>query len=325
MSVTRTLYSIEGFARHIQFLTQDQQIYASKLAWISLGVAIAAHSTGRISVALLIYRIQGPCTWRSRLLIFIIGSVALTATGAFLFDFLQCSPPRALWDKYLVEKGNAHCPNDFFVGSFFQGFASYWCAMDFVLAGLPVTILWNLQMPRRKKIIIGSLLGLGVFAGICAAIKVSTLSTLKTDKDTTWIEDVLFIWDTNEINVIIVAACTATLLPLFRAIRTGGFHRKISVAVAGREADELTLRAVAIREARPSMSTQNTAGESDQQHPEVARLWSMGHNASSRNTRGSHPPDSILKQIRMDVSFEAADRSDEVIPNESVLYARNMV
>ena len=55
------------------------------------------------------------------------------------------------------------------------------------------------------------LLGLGVFAAICAAIKVAHIRTQTTDYDITWDTTSLLVWNTTEANVIIYAACLPTV------------------------------------------------------------------------------------------------------------------
>ena len=87
--------------------------------------------------------------------------------------------------------------------------------MDFILAGLPIFIVRKLQLSRQKKVGLAVILGMGVFAGICAAIKTSKLGGLSARSDFTWVTVTLLIWNGNEIMAIIIAACIPTLRPLF--------------------------------------------------------------------------------------------------------------
>ena len=87
--------------------------------------------------------------------------------------------------------------------------------MDFILAGLPIFIIWNLRLDRQRKVGVAIILGLGVFAGICAAIKTSQLGGLSARSDFTSVTVTLLVWNGNEILVIIIAACIPTLRPLF--------------------------------------------------------------------------------------------------------------
>lgn len=60
------------------------------------------------------------------------------------------------------------------------------------------------------------LLGLGVFAAVCAAIKVEHIRTQTTDADITWDTTALLVWSTAEANVIIYAACLPTISDFLR-------------------------------------------------------------------------------------------------------------
>ena len=65
---------------------------------------------GKISVALLILRIIGPnTTWRKLLLWGLMVSVFLINAVDCILTFVQCDPPKALWDSQLVSMGLAKC------------------------------------------------------------------------------------------------------------------------------------------------------------------------------------------------------------------------
>lgn len=66
---------------------------------------------GKVSVAFLIERIAGPSSWRKWLLRSISISIIISATITLAFFYAQCSPARAVWDKYLLKEGKAHCWN----------------------------------------------------------------------------------------------------------------------------------------------------------------------------------------------------------------------
>ena len=88
--------------------------------------------------------------------------------------------------------------------------------MDLLLALLPITFLYKLQISWKRKIILGMLLGLGVFAAVCAAIKVAHIRIQTTDSDITWDTTSLLVWNTTEANVIIYAACLPTVSELLK-------------------------------------------------------------------------------------------------------------
>ena len=100
-----------------------------------------------------------------------------------------------------------------------------WLAfIDLALALLPITIIWNLRLDWHKKVGLSTLMGLGVFAFICAVIKTTKLPELNARDDLTFITVSLWIWTANETHIIILAASIPTLRPLYLTVfnRPGG-------------------------------------------------------------------------------------------------------
>ena len=140
-----------------------------------------------------------------------------------------------LWNPALVASGEAVCWPSYrqtnfamFTGSMLKPspscrqmltFMVGWLAfIDLALALLPITIIWNLQLDWHKKLGLSTLMGLGVFAFICAVIKTSKLPELNARADITFITVSLWIWTANETNAIILAASIPTLRPLYLTV-----------------------------------------------------------------------------------------------------------
>lgn len=74
--------------------------------------------------------------------------------GVLLVVFLICRPLASIWDGAI----KATCGND--VG----GYISVHCfnvAIDLCLALLPVPVVWRLQLPRARKIVVTLMFALG--------------------------------------------------------------------------------------------------------------------------------------------------------------------
>ena len=102
----------------------------------------------------------------------------------------------------------------------------YSAFLDIALAAIPVSVIWSLQMSFSKKVQLSLILSVGIFAAICAAIKTSKLPSESARSDFTWNTVPLFIWNSVEINVVIVAACVPTLRPMYLILfrRPGAEH-----------------------------------------------------------------------------------------------------
>ncbi|MCJ1459452.1 hypothetical protein MMC28_009831 [Mycoblastus sanguinarius] len=182
---------------------------------------------GKISVAFLIERIAGPCNWRKWLLRSISISVFISAVITIMLFYVQCQPARALWDKGMLKEGTGKCWNPIPVNTWDLVIASYWAFLDFALAFIPVDMVWKLHLSVQKKLWLSGLLSMGVFAGICAAVKTSKVPiTVDKTEDITWATIALLMWNGIEMNVIIVAACIPTLRPIFLILfkRPGAAH-----------------------------------------------------------------------------------------------------
>lgn len=95
---------------------------------------------------------------------------------AIAIAFAQCHPTQELWEKTLL--GSCWSPD---VLNYF----SYWlCAYttltDFVLAIIPVSTFWKLQMPRSERIRLCVLMSMTMLSAIVTIVK-GTYLPLFTD------------------------------------------------------------------------------------------------------------------------------------------------
>jgi len=83
-----------------------------KYNWIAQPWGIFGFAVGKVSVALLMLRIIGPNTvWRKWILWGTMVSVIIINAVGCILTFVQCDPPRALWNPQLVASGQAKCWN----------------------------------------------------------------------------------------------------------------------------------------------------------------------------------------------------------------------
>jgi hypothetical protein len=172
-----------GGGRHLYYLTPQQQMLVIKFNWIAQVFGIMAFAAVKISVSLLIMRIITlNNVWMRYVLWFVMGSMALFSVLDCIFNFVQCDPPRALWEPNIphkcwdsrVQSGIAifnACMSLSFTEKPPERFSSRlstktqvsgWnIAMDFLLASLPVTLVWNTTLSVKKRIATCALLGLG--------------------------------------------------------------------------------------------------------------------------------------------------------------------
>lgn len=180
-NVLGTLFANYGGGRHIYYIQPvDQLVKVLHIAYVAQPFGAVAGALGKASVAGLTLRIAGPNTfWRKWFLyvsIFIL--FALTVTDITL-KYVQCTPVNANWD-IRIPPTQKHCwnphiaPNVSIANSckyrlvtfcFEQSLtwdAAWGTFMDFVLAFLPCTIIWNLKLDLKTKISLAGFLGVGL-------------------------------------------------------------------------------------------------------------------------------------------------------------------
>ncbi|MCJ1402818.1 hypothetical protein MMC11_006039 [Xylographa trunciseda] len=213
--IVSTVELVHGGARHMYYLKQEpsQLVYITELNWISQPFAIMALGLGRISVSLFLLRLLGPnSVWRRWFLILNNYFVFIQCALESIFCFTQCRPVQAIW---IPSTPGANCWAPDVTTNFNIAVASYTAFHDFCLALLPVTIVWNLQMARKKKIAICVFLGLGVFAGVTAVIKIVYLNNLNQRSDLTWDSYELEAWTAAQIFLLILCGTIPALKPLY--------------------------------------------------------------------------------------------------------------
>ncbi|KAL8711874.1 MAG: hypothetical protein Q9220_003818 [cf. Caloplaca sp. 1 TL-2023] len=306
-SVMWSVYAGRGYARHEHYLGPAQRSDAGRLSVISRSCCIMAIAFGKVSVAFLIQRIQAPGKWRIWFLRFCSASVFITALFALIFLFAQCQPAKALWTPSMIKNGTGHCWNPIPVNNYDIVIAGYFAFLDFALAILPVDIIWKLQIATKKKLLLCALLGMGIFAGVCAAIKTSQLRTVTSRTDITCnfprslLRLVLangpqgklaeyLLWNALEVNVIIIAACIPTLRPLFLVV-----FKRAGAEVYLKKSYRMTPKTHSGYRAQLGRSTGNTdsiisINQNDKAESMVDSKEVPGHSDCRSHSRNEDPP-----------------------------------
>ncbi|KAI5375980.1 hypothetical protein J4E82_005224 [Alternaria postmessia] len=87
-------------------------------------------------------------------------------------------------------------------------------ATDFLLALLPIPVIFSLQVRIRIKIMLALVLSLGTFASVAGIMKAHVSKTILNDPER-FVHDTFSMWNFIELDVGILAASLPTLRPLF--------------------------------------------------------------------------------------------------------------
>ena len=98
--VGSTITVVNGGGRHLFYLTGEEVHTVLRWEWITQPFGIMALPFAKASISLLLLRIIGPRTvWRKWFLWINICFFLLVSILASIFNYVQCNPPKALWDQ----------------------------------------------------------------------------------------------------------------------------------------------------------------------------------------------------------------------------------
>ncbi|KAI1442826.1 hypothetical protein F5Y02DRAFT_429439 [Annulohypoxylon stygium] len=157
----------------------------------------------------------------------IVSTNLLLVMAAFSFLF-QCSPVEKLWNPTVP----GTCWPDMnrvlsMLASAYSGF------MDFVLALLPWTFIWKLNLRREEKIGVAAAMSMGIFAGTTAIVKCYYLHNLYS-VDFFYAGGNLAIWGTAEVATTIMASSIPVLRVLIRDVASAASRNHRSSPHVGR-------------------------------------------------------------------------------------------
>jgi len=93
--------------------------------------------------------------------------------------WLECTPIEAVWDPSVAGK----CYDPAISNDFSYWLSAYTTIVDIVLAIVPISVFWKLQLPFSTKLGVCIMMGLTLLSAIFAIIKATKLylSTDRTD------------------------------------------------------------------------------------------------------------------------------------------------
>ncbi|KAK1689348.1 integral membrane protein [Colletotrichum godetiae] len=215
-----------GKANHIGFPSKDLSLdNMTNLLKNTLAIQVTYYvciSAIKISILCMYLRFAGTrslnilciCTIVFHLLFFVI-CIGVTLS--------QCQPLYEMWD--LTGTVDGVCIN---TTAFFYFTSGFNIVTDIWILVLPIKTLMGILRPRREKIALGIIFGVGVFATITSIVRLHTIYTYTLAKDLFQESILINIWSMLEINVGIICASVPALKPLFtpRALREAANRNK---------------------------------------------------------------------------------------------------
>ncbi|KAB2569414.1 hypothetical protein DBV05_g11920 [Lasiodiplodia theobromae] len=244
----------------------------------------------KLSIALTLMRITAgrpAYIWTIRVTILVFTA---TIFMVFFYVLVQCKPIEYSWDKSIP---GGHCKDKRILTGLSFGISAGNIVTDWTCALLPIPLLWNLEMHRNSKIAAGVLLSFGIFASICALIRLKYTIALNEDVDFLYHASFVVMWAYAEAGVGFSAANCSTLRPIFtRTFRLGSSRGKSDDT----DSREYGCCPTALKSRRSGIELGDAdASEAIIVHPATR----AGYGVKTTVTAGGADPDDLLERERL--------------------------
>jgi hypothetical protein len=201
------------------FFLSDAQA-AFKYAVIAQPLWAWSMATIKISFALMLLRIEQIIAWRRFLQAMIILQIVVVIFNT-IGIFLQCIPFEKSWDLVGAVPGTCWSKQTQSICTI--GVSVINISTDFVFAALPINFLRKVQRPVRERLVVGVLMGLGVFAGVTSVVKIKAATQFGRTGDTLNESVRIGMWSVIEEQIGLIVICVPCLRsPVQRAVQTFG-------------------------------------------------------------------------------------------------------
>ncbi|GME58777.1 putative integral membrane protein [Neofusicoccum parvum] len=230
-----------GFDRHTWELTPELAVQSRQLAMAASSLYIISTGLTKISI-LCFYRRLGSGTISKWYLMAVKASIIFVIAYMITFNltlFFGCNPIKAYWMQvdfmwYMANKSKMHCMDE---GADYLAASVISVVQDFLACCLPIMIMWTLQIPKRQKLALGGVFGIGLFLCLIGILRIHQIKVIYYDTyDLTWAAHDGWAWTAVEAHVAIICASAPALKLFFRRVLqatgygsgsrvTGGYFR----------------------------------------------------------------------------------------------------
>ncbi|KAL4732020.1 hypothetical protein ACLX1H_001025 [Fusarium chlamydosporum] len=163
-------------------------------------------------------RIQPNVLWWRIFCFFIMSILVAYGIANTFFILLQCQPLEASWDpsKLQTIEGASCLPltGILIMSNLGSGIN---IGTDVLLSLAPTLFLWKLKRPLKEKILVGILMGLGVFASVASIVKATLVKEFGgATKDPWALTNAISTWTALEQILIMIASSAPFLKPLLQ-------------------------------------------------------------------------------------------------------------
>ncbi|GME32382.1 putative integral membrane family protein [Neofusicoccum parvum] len=200
-----------GGGRHRQYIDPSVFSKGMYLNFLTQPIYLFISMFVKESVGFFLLRITGAGKYKI-LIMSIMTILAVYTVGCFFTLVLQCQDLRILWNPSV----KTACWDLHTLQSLSYTNSVVNISTDFAFAILiPIPIIWNLQMNKRKKTSLVVILGMGVFACSAGIIRTVYINNYGKQGDFLWDSRNITIWYVIETQIGIIAGNLPCSKPLF--------------------------------------------------------------------------------------------------------------
>lgn len=164
----------------------------------------------KVSIVFFYLRLVQATTTMRRVCYGTIGLLVTFLAICEIITLVQCIPITKQWDLTGVAPG--HCVN---TTAFFYSTSAFNILTDIWIIVLPIRILSRIQLPKREKLILLIVFGMGVLACVASMVRLYSIRAFTLSTDPFFDSGPVNIWSMVEINIAIICASVPALKPLF--------------------------------------------------------------------------------------------------------------
>ncbi|KAH8653581.1 hypothetical protein BX600DRAFT_440651 [Xylariales sp. PMI_506] len=151
------------------------------------------------------------------ILYFMMALLICTTIGTTVWLMTNCKPVQAMWDQTIPGLVCLPASATVIVGNTFSGVN---ISMDWIVAILPVLMLWRVNMELKQKLVVMGVLSLGIFASCATLVRLQYMGNyLKTD-DYLYGMGPVVLWTVTEEALALAAISMMAFGPLLRMFFT---------------------------------------------------------------------------------------------------------
>ncbi|KAF2733385.1 hypothetical protein EJ04DRAFT_468577, partial [Polyplosphaeria fusca] len=230
---------VYGLGRHARFVVFQRRRTSLELIFYDQVIWYWSITLVKLSVACLLYRLKR-ASRRWRIFLLTIMSILLSAVIVqTVFQFTQCRPFSVYWDpRVLFAATPVKCFRRSVINTNIVAFSCVQVGADIVFSLIPIIFIRKLNRPKREKILLAMLMGLGLFASMAAIVRTLYLQQVYNTRDLFRTNVSIVLWASIEQAFGLIAATIPTLRAFLEksVIRVGMFFydEKSEVVVRGR-------------------------------------------------------------------------------------------